>query len=81
MAYFPEFALLATEDLNTETTLQMLQVMCSCKDPAGRHYLEFEDGDVINTPLPESLVNRILDSFDVNIETQLRWQTLDEMAT
>ena len=65
-----EFALLATEDLNAKYHVaDIAGDIYMTKDPAGRHYLEFENGDVINTPLPESLVNRLLDSFDVGVDT------------
>ena len=60
-----EFALLTTEDLTTRHQIADLAGgIYMSKDPAGRYFMEFEDGDVIDTPLPESLVNRILDSFD-----------------
>jgi hypothetical protein len=75
-----EFALLTTEDLTTRHHVADVSGdMFMSKDPAGRYFIEYEDGDVIDTPLPESLVNRILDSFDANIETTplvklwLRW--------
>ena len=60
-----EFALLTTEDLTTRHHIADLAGgMYMSKDPAGRYFMEYEEGDVIDTPLPESLVNRILDSFD-----------------
>ena len=60
-----EFALLTTEDLTTRHHIADLAGgMYMSKDPAGRYFMEFDNGDVIDTPLPESLVNRILDSFD-----------------
>ena len=75
-----EFALLTTEDLTTRRHIADVSGdMFLSKDPAGRYFIEYEEGDVINTPLPESLVNRILDSFDTGIETTplvklwLRW--------
>jgi hypothetical protein len=75
-----EFALLTTEDLTTRRHVaDVAGDIFLSKDSAGRYFLEYEDGDVINTPLPESLVNRMLDSFDSGIETTplvklwLRW--------
>lgn len=75
-----EFALLTTEDLTTRRHVADVSGnMFLAKDPAGRYFLEYEDGDVVDTPLPESLVNRMLDSFDSGIETTplvklwLRW--------
>ena len=65
-----EFALLTTEDLTTRRHIADVSGdMFLSKDPAGRYFIEYEEGDVIDTPLPESLVNRILDSFDANIDT------------
>ena len=56
-----EFSLLATEDLNDRAFFADLAGGVSLfKDPAGRHYLQFEDGEIIDTPLPESLVERFL---------------------
>ncbi len=75
-----EFALLTTEDLTTRRHIADVSGdMFLAKDPAGRYFIEYDNGDVIDTPLPESLVNRILDSFDGNIDTAplaklwLRW--------
>ena len=65
-----EFALLTTEDLTTRHHIAHIAGdLFMSKDPAGRYFVEYDNGDVIDTPLPESLVNRILDSFDANIDT------------
>ena len=65
-----EFALLTTEDLTTRHHIAHIAGdLFMSKDPAGRYFIEYDNGDVIDTPLPESLVNRILDSFDANIDT------------
>ena len=65
-----EFALLTTEDLTTRHHIATVAgEMFLSRDSAGRHFIEYDNGDVIDTPLPESLVNRILDSYDANIDT------------
>ena len=65
-----EFALLTTEDLTMRHHVAHVagDVFMS-KDSAGRYFMEYDNGHVIDTPLPESLVNRILDSFDADIDT------------
>ena len=75
-----EFSLLATEDLRTRHRVaDIAGGVYMSKDSAGRHFLEFENGEKTNLPLPQSLVNRILESFDVGIDTSplaklwLRW--------
>jgi hypothetical protein len=56
-----EFSLLATEDINDRRFLVDLAGGVNLfKDPAGRHYVQFEDGEIIDTPLPESLVERFM---------------------
>ena len=65
-----EFALLATEDLGKRIRIANIAgAIFLSKDSAGRHFIEYENGTTINTPLPESLVNRILDSIDGRIDT------------
>ncbi len=65
-----EFALLTTEDLTTRRHVaHVAGDLFMSKDPAGRYFMEYDNGDVIDTPLPESLVNRILDSYDADIDT------------
>ena len=65
-----EFALLATEDLGKRIRIANIAgAIFLSKDSAGRHFIEYENGTTINTPLPESLVNRILDSIDSGIDT------------
>ena len=57
---YSEFALLTTEDLTTRHhTVHIAGDLFMSKDPAGRYFVALQ-GDVIDTPLPESLVNRIL---------------------
>mgnify|MGYP001377668484 CR=1 FL=1 len=75
-----EFALLATEDLYKRTRIaDIAGDLFLTRDSAGRYFIEYDTGDVIDIPLPESLVNRILDSYDANIDTTplaklwLRW--------
>ena len=75
-----EFALLTTEDLTTRRHVAHIAGdLFMSKDSAGRYFIEYDNGDVIDTPLPESLVNRILESYDANIDTTplaklwLRW--------
>ena len=75
-----EFALLTTEDLTTRRHVAHIAGdLFMSKDSAGRYFIEYDNGDVIDTPLPESLVNRILESYDAKIDTTplaklwLRW--------
>ena len=63
------FALLITEDLNEKMIhAQFLGGVSLHKDSAGRHFVQFEGGDVIDTPLPESLVERFYDSNDKGVD-------------
>jgi hypothetical protein len=75
-----EFSLLTTEDLKTRRHIANIagDIYIS-KDSAGRHFMELADGYLLDTPMPESLVERILDSFDTGADTTplaklwLRW--------
>ena len=65
-----EFSLLATEDLNAKTQVSNLfGGVFLHKDAAGRYFMETDEGLLSNIPLPQSLVNRILDSSDARIDT------------
>ena len=65
-----EFSLLATEDLNARTQVSSLVGgVFLQKDAAGRYFMETDEGLLSNMPLPQSLVNRILDSSDARIDT------------
>lgn len=75
-----EFALLTTEDLTARRHVANIAGdLFMSKDSAGRYFIEYDNGDVVDTPLPESLVNRILESYDAGIDTTplaklwLRW--------
>ncbi len=65
-----EFSLLATEDLNARTQVSnLVGGVFLQKDAAGRYFMETDEGLLSNMPLPQSLVNRILDSSDAGIDT------------
>ena len=75
-----EFALLITEDLDKKIIHdQFLGGVSLYKDSAGRHFVQFGEGEVLNTPLPESLVNRFYDSNDKGVDVSplyklwMRW--------
>tara|TARA_R100000544_G_C2227487_1_gene61962 strand:+ start:2967 stop:4115 length:1149 start_codon:yes stop_codon:yes gene_type:complete len=60
-----EFKLLVTQDYTIKfIDINFLGGVSLWKDPAGRHFLKFKEGEIINVPLPESLVNRFYDSHD-----------------
>jgi len=64
-----QFALLVTEDFNIKLIQDhFLGGVSLYKDPAGRHFIQFEGGDVIETSLPQSLVNRFYDSHDKGVD-------------
>ena len=79
-----EFSLLTTEDLKIRQHIANIagDVFLS-KDSAGRYFMELGDGDgdgyLLDTPVPESLVDRILNAFDTGVDTEplaklwLRW--------
>ena len=63
-----EFSLLTTEDLNEKTVHSSFAGGTQLfKDPAGRYFVKFDDGIIIDIPLPKSLVDRIFDSLDADI--------------
>ena len=75
-----KFALLVTEDFNIKRIHdQFLGGVFLYKDSAGRHFVQFEGGDILNTPLPESLVNRFYESNDKGVDVSplyklwMRW--------
>lgn len=75
-----EFSLLTTEDLKTRRHVaDIAGDIYISKDSAGRYFMELADGYLLDTPMPESLVERILDSFDTGADTTplaklwLRW--------
>ena len=75
-----EFSLLTTEDLKTRRHVaDIAGDIYMSKDSAGRYFMELADGYLLDTPMPESLVDRILDSFDTGADTTplaklwLRW--------
>ena len=75
-----EFSLLTTEDLKTRRHIaDIAGDIYISKDSAGRYFMELADGYLLDTPMPESLVERILDSFDTGADTTplaklwLRW--------
>ena len=75
-----KFALLVTEDFNIKRIHdQFLGGVSLYKDSAGRHFVQFEGGDILNTPLPESLVNRFYESNDKGVDVSplyklwMRW--------
>jgi len=75
-----EFSLLTTEDLKTRHHVaDIAGDIYISKDSAGRYFMELADGYLLDTPMPESLVDRILDSFDTGADTTplaklwLRW--------
>jgi len=56
-----EFAMLTTEDLsNKQFVMPLMGGVQLYRDPAGRHFVQFEDGDIIGTPLPSVLVQRFI---------------------
>lgn len=64
-----EFSLLTTQDFNSKAhILSFLGGVSLFKDPAGRHYVQFDDGDVIDVPLPEVLVQRFIYSDAVGTD-------------
>ena len=75
-----EFSLLTTEDLKTRRHIaDIAGDIYISRDAAGRYFMELSDGYLLNTPMPQSLVDRILDSFDTGADTTplaklwLRW--------
>ena len=65
-----EFSLLATEDLNARTQVSNLfGGVFLHKDAAGRYFMETDEGLLSDVCLPQSLVDRILDSSDARIDT------------
>ena len=44
------------------------------------YFVQFEEGDIIDTPLPESLVERFYDSNDKGVDV-VPLQTMDEVAS
>ena len=64
-----EFSLLTTEDFNSKSHVASFMGGVSLfKDPAGRHYLQFDSGDIIDVPLPEVLVQRFIYSDAVGTD-------------
>ncbi len=64
-----EFSLLTTEDLSSKTVHSTFAGGTQLwKDPAGRYFVKFDDGIVIDIPLPKSLVDRIFDSLDAGVD-------------
>ncbi len=75
-----EFSLLTAEDLRSRHHIaDIAGDIYISKDAAGRYFMELTDGYLLDTPMPESLVDRILDSFDTGTDTAplaklwLRW--------
>ena len=75
-----EFSLLTTEDLKTRRHIaDIAGDIYISRDAAGRYFMELSDGYLLDTPMPQSLVDRILDSFDTGADTTplaklwLRW--------
>jgi hypothetical protein len=64
-----EFSLLTTQDFNSKAhILSFLGGVSLFRDPAGRHYVQFDDGDIIDVPLPEVLVQRFIYSDAVGTD-------------
>lgn len=64
-----EFSLLAAEDLNDKSVHSHFAGGTQLwKDPAGRYFIKFDDGIIIDIPLPKSLVDRIFDSLDTGVD-------------
>ena len=75
-----EFSLLITEDLNEKLPhAEFAGGVTLFKDAAGRYFIKFDDGIIIDIPLPVALVNRVFDSLDVGISPEplfklwMRW--------
>jgi len=75
-----KFALLTTEDFDKKMIHdQFLGGVSLHKDSAGRHFVQFGEGEVLGTPLPESLVNRFYESHDKGVDVSplyklwMRW--------
>lgn len=75
-----EFSLLATEDLNEKfVRAKFAGGVTLFKDAAGRYFTKFEDGSIIDVPMPQALVDRVLDSMDTGISVEplfklwMRW--------
>ena len=58
-AILSEFSLLATEDLTEKVHYRpFLGGVNLYKDASGKHYLRFMEGEIMDTPLPQALVDR-----------------------
>ncbi len=79
-AILEEFALLTTEDLNTQRHVaDIAGDMYLCKDSAGRYFIKHAQGDTYGGALPQVLVDRILSTMDKGLDVTpvvklwLRW--------
>ena len=75
-----EFSLLATEDLNEKLPhAEFAGGVTLFKDAGGRYFTKFEDGIIIDIPMPKALVDRVFDSMDAGISVDplfklwMRW--------
>jgi hypothetical protein len=75
-----EFSLLTAEDLKSRHRIaDIAGDIYISKDSAGRYFMELGDGYLLDTPMPQSLVDRIFNSFDTGVDTEplaklwLRW--------
>ena len=60
-----EFSLLTTEDLNEKFPhAEFAGGVTLFKDAAGRYFIKFVDGIIIDIPMPQALVDRVFDSMD-----------------
>lgn len=76
-----EFSLLTTEDFNEKLHADdfIKSGVTLYADALGRHYIQFDDGVIIDIPMPRSFVNRIYDISSMGFDTTpmfklwLRW--------
>lgn len=57
-----EFSLLCAEDLNERVLLSNFGGATLYKDPAGRYFVQFKEGGIIDIAVPKSFVERIYES-------------------
>lgn len=75
-----EFSLLAAEDLNDRVLTDSFAGSISLyKDPAGRYFIQFKDGGIIDIAMPKTFVERIYESQALGIDNSplfklwMRW--------